>query len=486
MNFVEGIFLPFLVVVLAIYWKFSTQTHRKVWLLLASLFFYGTWDYRFLGLLVLTILVDFTLGIQIDRASSSRGRKAWLVVSLVSNLGILATFKYLGFLIHETSMLLSAFGWNIPHSTLEFVLPLGISFYTFQSLSYVIDVYRREIPATRALLDYALFVSFFPHLIAGPLVRAGAFLPQLAIRKHWERIPVRAALLFIASGYLKKSVLADNLAVLVDPIFSEPLAYGSFEVRAGVLAYSLQIYFDFAGYSEMARGLALLFGIEFPKNFSWPYLALGFSDFWRRWHMTLGEWFRNYVYISLGGNRRGGTQTVLNLALTMGLCGLWHGADSRFLAWGMLHGALLGLERWVRGALSTLPGWVRDSTVSRGLVRVFTFSVVTLLWVIFRAPDFRTASEVYVRVFHYVPRLPQVRLDWFLVVMGLVALVHVVQSSRGLSIWTKLTPTFQRGVLRLQALSHSPWVEGPAWGLLAALLLWFTSVQRVPFIYFQF
>jgi len=388
----EFIFL-FLPVVLAGYYLLPARW-RTTFLTLASYFFYGWWDYRFCGLMLLSTLIDYGAGKGIASATSSRGRKQWMLMSVVSNLSLLGFFKYFDMFASTVNYGLSAFfaetGNPTPDTSflplLHLVLPVGISFYTFQSMSYAIDLYRGQAKPTRSFMDFACYVSLFPQLVAGPIVRYHELAEQLVYREHsWARAFTGCS--FFVLGFAKKVLIADGVAPLVDAAFGST-APGFIDAWVGVLAYTMQIYFDFSGYSDMAVGLALLFGFQMPQNFHSPYKAVSITDFWRRWHISLSTWLRDYLYIPLGGNRHGPVRTYINLMLTMLLGGLWHGANWTFVAWGLFHGGLLALER----AAGKQGWWARAPVVVQ---RAGTFVLVMLGWVVFRAGSMDQAWSVY-------------------------------------------------------------------------------------------
>ena len=376
-------FAIFFAVVLALYRAPMGWSARKTMLLVASYLFYGAWNPPLVSLLFLSTAVDWTAARWMARQTDPRRRKLALLMSLVSNLGMLVVFKYAGFLMGTFEDLLGAFGasWTAP--AWDLVLPVGISFYTFQTLSFTIDVYRGNLdPQRTTLLDFALFVAFFPQLVAGPIVRAADFLPQLRAPKHTTSRGLVWGVALITLGLFEKSVLADALlARHADAAFAAA-APSTADAWIGALAFSGQIFFDFAGYSTCAIGVAMALGFALPDNFRTPYGASGFSDFWRRWHISLSSWLRDYLYISLGGNRKGPSRTTINLFLTMLLGGLWHGASWNFVLWGALHGAYLVAERLVRGR----DGREGDARGLR-LVRAWfvTQLAVLLAWVPFRA-----------------------------------------------------------------------------------------------------
>jgi alginate O-acetyltransferase complex protein AlgI len=381
-SFTSLAFAVFFVVVYACYLLLARSTRaQNALLLVASWVFYGWWDWRFLGLLLASTAVDFCVGLALEREGSPRRRKALLYASLAFSLGTLAVFKYLGFFAESATELLRALGLTPSLPVLHVVLPVGISFYTFQTMSYVVDVYRGR-PASRSPLELALFVAFFPQLVAGPIERAGHLLGQLARPRviTWDQ--VSAGTYLIAWGYFKKLVVADHAALVADRVFAPEATFQGLDVVLGVLAFSAQIYGDFSGYTDIARGAAKLFGIELSLNFRLPYLADSPGDFWRRWHISLSAWLRDYLYIPLGGDRGGALRTQRNLLLTMLLGGLWHGAAWHFVLWGLYHGLLLVAYRAVDRPTASRPLAVRALRV--GVMFIFT----SYGWLLFRAQSF--------------------------------------------------------------------------------------------------
>lgn len=376
-------FMVFFPLVWAVHWRLDSPARRVRWLVIASLFFYGYWDWRFLGLLLLSIGVDYSCGMALDDTNRPRRRRAILFASLGTNLGILALFKYFDFFSESAAVLLGSIGFDADPISLRLILPLGISFYTFQTLAYTIDVYRGKMSACRDLWMFAGYVSFFPQLVAGPIERAQRLIPQLAARRAFDPRRQFDGAALITQGFFKKLVVADNLGVVVDYVFS---GGGSPEspwlVVLGVWAFALQIYGDFSGYSDIARGLARCLGIELVENFRSPYLAQNPQDFWRRWHISLSTWLRDYLYVSLGGNRRGAIRTYGNLGVTMLLGGLWHGASWTFVLWGAYHGLLLAIHRiWQ----SVRPAKTRTHPIVAGIRALLLFQVVCVGWLFFRA-----------------------------------------------------------------------------------------------------
>ena len=412
-------FLIFFIIVFALHRLIPGWNRKKLLLLVASYVFYAAWNPPYVLILLFSTTLDWWLARLIWKHEAGGQRRALLVLSLASNLGLLGFFKYGGFLLRNAQALLAAFGLHYHPPAFDIVLPIGISFYTFASLSYTIDVYRREVAGDSAYLDYALFVSFFPHLVAGPIVRARQLLPQIATPRTPTADQLGWGLALVIIGLFAKTVLADALfAPMVDELYAAPAAHNAAYAWAGVLGFAWQIYFDFSGYSLCAIGLALCFGFEFPDNFHYPYAARGFSDFWRRWHITLSTWLRDYLYIPLGGNRHGETRTYVNLMLTMLIGGLWHGASWMFVLWGGLHGAYLALERWWRSRVrASSPGWQLP-------IALLVFLVVCLTWIPFRAHDRDTAAAV-LRALFRIDGDAAVDLIWMLPLYAGAAIAFV-------------------------------------------------------------
>jgi alginate O-acetyltransferase complex protein AlgI len=391
-------FAVFFAVVLPLSW--ALMPRQRLWrpfILAVSYVFYAAVDWRFAFLLAGSTVLNQSAATVIVRSSSARARKGVLVGAITADLGSLAVFKYLDFFAASVNGVL-----GVSMQLLHLALPVGVSFYTFQAISYVVDVHRGRAPLAKAL-DYAIYSSFFAHLVAGPIVRATEFVPQLAGPRDPDRVPAGRAFGLIAGGLVKKVVIADLVGVkLVDPVFGDPAAHSGTEMLAAVYGYAVQIYCDFSGYTDMAIGLALLLGFRFPANFDRPYAATSLQDFWRRWHMTLSRWLRDYLYIGLGGSRGGRRRTYRNLMLTMLLGGLWHGEVWNFVIWGGLHGAGLVAERsWRDSGLAARAAPFTDrfpASLRRGTSRLATFHVVCFAWVFFRAPDLGTAFAVLGRL----------------------------------------------------------------------------------------
>jgi alginate O-acetyltransferase complex protein AlgI len=385
-------FLIFFSVTFGVYWCLKWHRARMGWLLFASCYFYMSWNPWLILLILCSAGIDFFAALVLERASAPWSRRSILVGSISTNLGLLAYFKYANFFLDTTGRALGWFGLEWANPLLQVALPLGISFYTFETISYMVDVYNGRCRAVRNPLDYALFILFFPHLIAGPIVRPRDFLPQLGRGKRWDWDRLYLGARFFLLGFCKKAILADRLATVVDPVFAAPAMYDSTAVWLAVLGYAVQIYCDFSGYSDMAVGLAHLLGFKLPQNFHWPYLAVNPADFWRRWHISLSSWLRDYLYLPLGGNRCGTGKTYRNLIVVMLLGGLWHGASWTFVAWGLYHGLLLAVHRavpWPR---------VLANPAFRPLRVLATFLLVCVGWVFFRAANFTDAGTVLARL----------------------------------------------------------------------------------------
>jgi alginate O-acetyltransferase complex protein AlgI len=390
MVFNSIVFFLFLFIVFILYWKFFSKNikARNIFIILASLFFYGWWDWRFVGLWIFTALTDFYVARAIDR-NPQKG-KSFLFISLFINLTVLGFFKYFNFFISSFASLLESLNLHASISTLQLVLPVGISFYTFQAMSYTIDVYRKKISPEKNVFTYLAFISFFPQLVAGPIERAQHMLPQFNSKKEFNYAFFKSGLILILWGLFKKVVIADNLAIFVDEVFDHNQIYsGGVNILAAVF-FTLQIYCDFSGYSDIAIGTAKLLGFELSQNFNHPYFASGFQDFWKRWHISLSSWFRDYLYISLGGNKKGRVREYLNLILTFILSGLWHGANFTFIIWGALHGAFVSIEKMLKGKIK----------IPSAAKHVLVFICVCFAWIFFRAHSLSQCSFFIKNIFN--------------------------------------------------------------------------------------
>jgi D-alanyl-lipoteichoic acid acyltransferase DltB (MBOAT superfamily) len=417
MFFDTPVYIAFLAFIVGLYWLFSRKTQNLL-LLAASYFFYGWWDWRFLILIALSTFVDFHCAGAIDRSDRPSRRRLLLTLSLIINLGFLGVFKYFNFFEDSMVQLLHAVGLKSVNPTLlSILLPPGISFYTFQEVAYIVDVYNRRQKPAKSLTDYALFISLFPHLIAGPIQRPSHLLPQVQSSRRYDGEKFFGGLMLIVMGLFRKCVIADNCALLANAAFEGKFGPPSVPVlMIGAYAFAWQIYGDFSGYSDIARGSAQLMGFHFMVNFRQPYLATSLQDFWRRWHISLSTWLRDYLYIPLGGNRDGEAKTQRNLLLTMLLGGLWHGANWTFVVWGGIHGLGLAIERKLWKALGIAERKRSELTVAaderRSLFslrswggRIVIFHLVCLAWVFFRAPSFGAAGDMLsgIGVWHWRP-----------------------------------------------------------------------------------
>jgi D-alanyl-lipoteichoic acid acyltransferase DltB (MBOAT superfamily) len=387
-----AIFFP---IVLIFYWIVADKkNHRNLLLLVASYVFYGWWDWRFLFLIVVSSLVDYLVGKQLFKTENATRRKLLLWISLGVNLGFLLYFKYANFFIESFIDAFSLFGKDLEASTLNIILPVGISFYTFQTLSYTLDIYRKKLEPSKDALAFFSFVSFFPQLVAGPIERASHLLPQFYQTYKFDYDRVRSGLLLVAFGLFKKMVIADQVAVLANQVFNNPGDYGGYEVVVGTIFFAFQIYCDFSGYSDIAIGLSRMMGFNLMKNFDSPYLSKSITEFWRRWHISLSTWFRDYVYISMGGNRKGKFRMYFNLFFVFIVSGLWHGAAMTFIIWGAVHGAIIVLEKalskW-RERIFVSVKLNRETVVSKLLFISITFTIVCFAWIFFRANNLSDA-----------------------------------------------------------------------------------------------
>jgi alginate O-acetyltransferase complex protein AlgI len=451
----------FLPLTLLGYWSVANRNWKIVWVAFCSTVFYSLWDVRFVFLLAGGAAVDYLIALRIEAAGEDKARrKAWVTGSIVFNLGLLAVFKYALFARDNAQSLFDLVGVDYQLPGFSIVLPVGISFFTFKALSYTIDVYRGDQPACREPLKYLAFISLFPELVAGPIVRYSTLGEQL------DRIPRRlpwnffaTGLTLFAIGLFKKAVVADLVAAEVDPLWADPAHLSFASAWVAALGYTLQLYFDFSGYSDMAMGLGAMLGLRFPINFLAPYQALNPSDFWRRWHISLSTWLRDYLYIPLGGNRKGPGRAKANLLLVMLLGGLWHGAAWTFVVWGAYHGLLLVLYQSVRPTWDKAPVWMQ---------RIAMFLLAVGGWVIFRAPSLTAAAQVYYAM---------------LSVGGIVSLTHVLPVLLvfvALIAFTMLaTPTGQMRMRFTKARAI-----GIALMLTAAVLM--VGSGSSPFLYYQF
>ena len=466
MLFNSFLFVGFLVAFFPVYFALARRTRQQnAWLLLASYVFYGNWDLRFLLLLMFSTVVDFLIAKSIANTEAVSGRKRLLLLSLAVNFGVLGFFKYFNFFQDNFAAVLHVFGVGVTPFELKVLLPVGVSFYTFQSIGYIIDVYRGRTAPITNLADYALFVAFFPQLMAGPIERAGHLMPQILGPRRTTSDHVSAGMTLILWGYFKKIVIADNVATIANQVFDGYQGYQGLDLVIGALAFTLQIYGDFSGYSDIARGIAKLMGFDLAVNFRLPYMAGSPSEFWQRWHISLSSWLRDYLYISLGGNRNGEWQTLRNLMLTMLLGGLWHGAAWNFVVWGGYHGALLIAYR-VLDRSPASSGWFR-----RTLRVALMFMLVVLGWVFFRAESF---AQIEYFLTHLGLRPSKASVELALPLLYCAAPLLLVEG------WQHV----KGNLLALTKLPIAPRVL--AYSLLLVGIALFSVRTPTEFIYFQF
>jgi alginate O-acetyltransferase complex protein AlgI len=464
-------FVVFFACVLVLHNLPLSWTTKKINLLIASYLFYAAWNPPFIILLWVSTVVDWYAAQGLVKAKREAARHAWMLLSVVANLGMLAYFKYGQFMLDNFTSLMTAMGWAYHPAKYDIVLPVGISFYTFATMSYTLDVYLRRAAPARNLLDYALFVTFFPHLVAGPIMRPTELVPQFEQPRRATGAQLRFGLALMTLGLFNKIVLADSfLSDIAERVYDADKIPGALDAWAATLAFSGQIFCDFAGYSTTAIGAALCLGFAMPDNFRFPYAAVGFSDFWRRWHITLSSWLRDYLYIPLGGNRHGVARTYAALMLTMLLGGLWHGANWTFVAWGGLHGLYLAVERFLRGRF----GGYRPGPLAFVCLGLLTFMLVNLTWVFFRAKTFGKAWSVLGGMFGQHANARPI-LSYFSLIAA-AAIVGAIVSTH----WFMRARTLESVVAR----TH-PAALCAAWALMAFAIV-IAQGEGSAFIYFQF
>ena len=469
MLFSSGLFWLLFIIFLPIYAILKrSKLQMSIFVVLFSLYFYYKSSGIFFLMLMATSLVDWLISKWIHRTRGHRKRLALMWFSICISLSILGYFKYANFFL---------WNWNAMvegnFQPLDIILPVGISFYTFQSISYVVDVYKRRIKPTKTWLDYIFFLSFFPALVAGPIVRADYFIPQLEKNRRPSGVEVWSGLWLIIIGVVKKALIADYISQYNDLIFNDPSMYTGVQTLMGVLGYTMQIYCDFSGYSDMAIGLALIMGFRLGINFNSPYQSRNLTEFWRRWHISLSSWLRDYVYIPLGGNRKGTFRTYLNNFLTMLIGGLWHGAAWKFVFWGAMHGVGLAVHKMCMPILKKIP----DNWFTIFISWFVTFVYVSLLWVFFRAQDFQDSVLIIQNIFvdfqwAQIPQFFNARMLWCIMMIVLIVCHFMPQS------WSK----------QLQLLFiKSPWyAKLIMFVIVVQLVIEFMSEEVAPFIYFQF
>ncbi len=490
MVFNSYTFIAFFIVMLILHNLPFSWKVKKVNLLIASYVFYAAWNPPFILLLWLSTIVDFFVGRSLYKEENKYKRKLLLVLSLIGNLGMLCFFKYGGFLLENFTHLVNAIGVNYHPAKPNIILPAGISFYTFTTLCYTIDMYKRKSEPVRSMLDFSLFVTFFPHLVAGPIVRPPQLVPQFETPHKATQKQLLEGLFLISLGLFMKVVLADSmLSGSANQVFNAHDALSTLDAWMGVLAFSGQIFFDFAGYSTCAIGVASCLGFILPQNFLYPYAAIGFSDFWKRWHITLSTWLRDYLYIPLGGNKNGRFRTYINLMITMLLGGLWHGANWTFVVWGALHGFYLWVEKFIKDMRKSdspipVPAEIRregpgadllkSKTFSNFLLAMITFFFINVTWVFFRSPDFVSAWRMLTSMFTPVKDGAVLLTTLSIIKISVIIFLMIVFH------WT------MRNTRILIVAEKLPWwLLGMIWSVLILLLIW-SQESSSSFIYFQF
>lgn len=468
-------FWLFFALVWPFYWWLPHRWQNR-WLLVASYFFYGWWDWRFLGLIILSTAIDFTAGRKIAASSKHGQRRFWLLFSLLTNLGLLGLFKYYDFFATSLAQLFASVGFAAEPRLLHLILPVGISFYTFQTLSYTIDIYRGRLAPTPSTLDFALFVAFFPQLIAGPIERATHLLPQITARRNLTRELINNGLWLFFWGMWLKVFVADGLSVITEPLFAANRITGS-QTLIATWAFSWQLFADFAGYSSMARGLANLLGFNLIDNFNLPFWSQNVSEFWQRWHISLSNWVKDYIYIPLGGNRRGRQRTYLNLLITFTIMGLWHGANTTFLIWGLLYGVSLVIYRWYK-----MSNWPKRLQLALShftdrtqwyINAALTFNLFAVSMIFFRSPSIRQAVTMLrsLTSFHLPLSIADQRL-LFILFSHIILLV--------------VCSAFQYAKDDLLAVKKLPnLIKAPILAVMFFTLIFYSGTTE-PFIYFAF
>ncbi|MFY0672455.1 MAG: MBOAT family protein [Bacteroidia bacterium] len=462
-------FLIFLPIVLVCFYVLPHK-YRWIFMLIASYFFYMSWKVEYIALIIASTLIDFFSAQQIEKANTNSKKKVFLALSICSNLGLLFVFKYFNFAVASPNSLFDLIGVESSFPVHELLLPVGISFYTFQTLSYTIDVYYKRQKAETHIGHFALYVSYFPQLVAGPIERFSRLSNQLKAQVNLQYENIANGLRLILFGFFLKMVIADNLSVYVDDVYASPESYGGFDVALAMIFYSLQIYCDFHGYSSIAIGTALLFGVKLMNNFSTPYLATSIKEFWERWHISLSTWFRDYLYIPLGGNKVKIERWAVNIFIVFAVSGLWHGANWTFVIWGSLYGIIYLIEHWLNKLIKPKKA-VNKLTIRRIILSLKTFTLVTLIWVFFRSQDLAQAQEMFAGLLNTTGE-NELTLEYSILIWLLLFIVFefALFNSR-FDQWINSKPIVIR------------WFT---YALLLFAILAFAGVQEYQFIYFQF
>lgn len=467
MIFSSFTFFIFFTIVILLLVISKNQLFKRVILLVASYFFYGFWDWRFLSLIVISTLVDFYAGNKIYKLSNNRKRNFFLILSICMNLGVLGFFKYFNFFIESANVLLNF--WGLDFTTLNILLPVGISFYTFQTMSYTIDIYRKRLKPARNLLEFAIFVAFFPQLVAGPIVRASEFIPQLEKNITIKKSNIILGIQIFLTGLFKKAIIADRLSYFVDFVFDSPATFSSVSIWLAVISYSIQIFLDFSGYSDMAVGIARCLGYRLPINFNMPYKSLNVTEFWKRWHISLSSWLKDYLYISLGGNRASKFRVNVNLMLTMLLGGLWHGASWNFVVWGALHGFALIIHKLYTKRISDN---IKKNFVYKTFSWTLTYVFICFTWVFFRSTSFTKSITIITRMLTFISSGVNYIYTPLLLIIPFIVASHIYGSLFLKRHYLMVKGNSFRGSLILFTTIFS--------------LYFLSPLNTSPFIYFQF
>lgn len=477
MLFNSYIFLIFLSVVLPVFYLLPSRKTKNSFLIICGYFFYGYWDWRFCFLLAFSTIVDFLIGKILYATKNDTKRKIFLIISISINLTILGFFKYFNFFVDSFTTLIKIFGSDLDFLHLRIILPVGLSFYTFQSISYIIDVYWKKIKPEPSFINYALFVCFFPQLVAGPIERAPRILPQISGKLVPTRAQIRIGIELIITGLFKKVLIGDATGRIVDNIFLQPQLYSSFELLMGLILFSIQIYIDFSGYSNIARGTAKLLGVDIIRNFQQPYLSSNITEFWRRWHIALSSWLKDYLYIALGGNRKGPKRTYVNLMITMLLGGLWHGANWTYVIWGGLHGLYLAFHKLLLKGKKP-----RDSYSYNGIFSfiifiskaIGTYVLVLFAWLFFRSNNLNMIQLFFSKMIHWTTG--DLSMRFICITLSFLCITLLFDC---VEYYTKEDSFLQK--IRYSSVRH-----GILTAMFVAVCIVMLSYEPLPFVYFQF
>lgn len=474
MLFNSFIFLLFLASILPVFYLIKSKKGKNLFLLIISYLFYGYWDWRFCLLLAFSTCVDYYIGNKLHLAQNPKNRKKLLYLSLISNLGILGFFKYFNFFTESFQSLLAQFNVSLDYLHLNIILPVGISFYTFQTLSYTIDIYRKKLTPTNNFIDFSLFVAFFPQLVAGPIERAKHILPQLSKKLHPSKIQIEKGVILIVTGLFRKVIIGDTAGKYVDHIFGNLEFYKSSEIVCALILFSIQIYADFSGYSHIARGTAKLLGIELMKNFEQPYLSRNITEFWRRWHISLSAWLRDYIYIPLGGNRKGKNRAYMNIMITMLIGGLWHGASWNFVIWGGLHGLYLIIHKIITKNKKINTNKIESLNVKTLIKIISSNALVLFTWIFFRSNSWETTKLFFIKIIYWEES--EFTLKFISITIAYISLTLLLDSFEYITEHHAYLSGIKKKEISIGILS----------ALFLVTLIYMAQSNPSPFVYFQF